>query len=135
MANEPPTKRQRLDPRKPTDEPQSPGVDAGRDRAISPPLPRRQRPLVAPSIAASSWEIDNIQEGLPLVSKHVTQNLDMSKTDEHIKLVPSPIQLTRVEDLAPHQNLDAVGLRDILGDPMIKECWNFNFLFNVDFVM
>jgi hypothetical protein len=22
-----------------------------------------------------------------------------------------------------------------LGDPLIKECWNFNFLFDLDFVM
>lgn len=49
--------------------------------------------------------------------------------------LPSPIQLTRVKDLAPGQNVDAVGLKDILGDPMIKECWNFNFLFDIDFVM
>jgi len=28
-----------------------------------------------------------------------------------------------------------VGLRDILGDPMIRECWQFNYLFDVDFLM
>ncbi|KAJ5150043.1 hypothetical protein N7448_001621 [Penicillium atrosanguineum] len=32
-------------------------------------------------------------------------------------------------------NVDTVKLRDILGDPMIRECWNFNYLFDVDFVM
>ncbi|KAF2684493.1 phospholipase D/nuclease, partial [Lentithecium fluviatile CBS 122367] len=49
--------------------------------------------------------------------------------------VRTPFQLTRIKALAAHQNVDTVGLRDILGDPMIKECWNFNYLFDVDFVM
>jgi tyrosyl-DNA phosphodiesterase-1 len=43
--------------------------------------------------------------------------------------------LTRIAGLAAHQNVDAVGLGDLLGDPLIKECWNFNFLFDLDFVM
>ena len=55
--------------------------------------------------------------------------------DAGLRILPSPIQLTRIRDLSPAENVDTVGLRDILGDPMIKECWNFNFLFNVDFVM
>ncbi|KAF2662689.1 phospholipase D/nuclease, partial [Lophiostoma macrostomum CBS 122681] len=47
----------------------------------------------------------------------------------------SPFQLTRIRDLAPADNVDTITLQDILGDPMIKECWNFNFLFDIDFVM
>lgn len=47
----------------------------------------------------------------------------------------SPIQLTRIQDLPAEQNVDAVDLEDILGDVMIRECWNFNFLFDVDWVM
>lgn len=26
-------------------------------------------------------------------------------------------------------------LRDLLGDPMIRECWQFNYLFDVDYLM
>jgi tyrosyl-DNA phosphodiesterase-1 len=51
------------------------------------------------------------------------------------KWVRSPFQLTRIRDLAPHQNGDTVGLKDILGDPMIKECWNFNYLFDLNYLM
>ena len=54
---------------------------------------------------------------------------------EGAKYVKAPVQLIRIEDLAPHQNVDCVGLSDILGDPMIKECWNFNYLHDIDFVM
>lgn len=49
--------------------------------------------------------------------------------------ITSPIQLTRIKDLSDAENEDTVGLGEILGDPMIKECWNFNFLFDIDFVM
>ncbi|KAF2637519.1 phospholipase D/nuclease [Massarina eburnea CBS 473.64] len=47
----------------------------------------------------------------------------------------SPIQLTRVKDLGAEKNVDTLGLSDILGDPLIKECWCFNFLFDIEFVL
>jgi tyrosyl-DNA phosphodiesterase-1 len=45
------------------------------------------------------------------------------------KLIPSPIQLTNIRDLpaSSGNNVDTIRLRDILGDPMIRECWQFNF--------
>ncbi|EEH20614.1 hypothetical protein PABG_02845 [Paracoccidioides brasiliensis Pb03] len=51
--------------------------------------------------------------------------------------IPSPIQLTRVRDFpaSSENNTDTVKLRDILGDPLIKECWQFNYIFDVDFLM
>jgi tyrosyl-DNA phosphodiesterase-1 len=58
-----------------------------------------------------------------------------SDADGKPKCLPSPVQLTRIEKLSTDQNVDAVGLSDLLGDPLIKECWNFNFLFDLDFVM
>lgn len=54
---------------------------------------------------------------------------------KNMNYVPSPIQITKIRDLAPQQNVDTVGLDEILGDPMIKECWNFNYLFDLEFVM
>ncbi|KAE8372423.1 tyrosyl-DNA phosphodiesterase I [Aspergillus bertholletiae] len=53
------------------------------------------------------------------------------------RVIPSPFQLTHIRDLAASSgnNVDAVRLRDILGDPMICECWQFNYLHDVDFVM
>ncbi|KAL8735175.1 MAG: hypothetical protein Q9166_001051 [cf. Caloplaca sp. 2 TL-2023] len=49
--------------------------------------------------------------------------------------IPSPIQLSTVKGLAASANVDTVGLKDILGDPLIKECWLFNYLIDIDFVM
>lgn len=47
----------------------------------------------------------------------------------------SPIQLIKIRDLPETMNQDTTSLNDLLGDPLIKECWNFNFLFDVNFVM
>ncbi|KAG6001493.1 hypothetical protein E4U54_001077, partial [Claviceps lovelessii] len=47
----------------------------------------------------------------------------------------SPWQLTWVRDLPEEFNQDAVTLKDILGDPLISECWEFNFLHDLDFLM
>ncbi|EFR00029.1 tyrosyl-DNA phosphodiesterase 1 [Nannizzia gypsea CBS 118893] len=53
------------------------------------------------------------------------------------KIIPSPIQLTHIRDIndSTGYNKDCIKLRDILGDPMIKECWQFNYLFDVDYIM
>lgn len=32
-------------------------------------------------------------------------------------------------------NVDAVSLKDILGDPLISTCWEFNYLHDLDFLM
>ncbi|QUC17203.1 uncharacterized protein UV8b_01444 [Ustilaginoidea virens] len=47
----------------------------------------------------------------------------------------SPWQLTRIRDLPEHVNRDAVSLKDILGDPLITECWEFNYLHDISFLM
>ncbi|OMP88829.1 putative tyrosyl-DNA phosphodiesterase [Diplodia seriata] len=49
--------------------------------------------------------------------------------------VSSPVQLTRICDLPPTANVDALALKDILGDPLIVEMWQFNYMFDVDFLM
>jgi tyrosyl-DNA phosphodiesterase-1 len=54
---------------------------------------------------------------------------------KEVRFLPSPVQLTRIRDLPASSNVDTVGLNDLLGDPLIKELWNFNFLFDLDFVM
>ena len=49
--------------------------------------------------------------------------------------IPSPIQLSTVNGLTDSANIDTVSLGDILGDPLIRECWLFNYLIDVDFIM
>ncbi|KAI3399666.1 hypothetical protein diail_6015 [Diaporthe ilicicola] len=47
----------------------------------------------------------------------------------------SPFQLTWISDLPDAANTDAVTLRDILGDPLIAECWEFNYLHDIEFLL
>jgi tyrosyl-DNA phosphodiesterase 1 len=51
------------------------------------------------------------------------------------KLIPSPFHLTRIRDLPDGFNRDTITLRDLLGDPLITECWNFNFMHDIGFIM
>lgn len=55
----------------------------------------------------------------------------------NFNVIPSPVQLTHIRDLSENSghNPETVRLSDILGDPLIKQCWQFNFLFDVDFLM
>ncbi|KAG6023947.1 hypothetical protein E4U41_001902 [Claviceps citrina] len=47
----------------------------------------------------------------------------------------SPWQLTWIRDLPEELNRDAVTLKDLLGDPLISECWEFNYLHDIGFLM
>lgn len=47
----------------------------------------------------------------------------------------SPWQFTKIPELPESQNGDAVTLGDILGDPLIAECWEFNYLHDINFLM
>ncbi|RPA90888.1 phospholipase D/nuclease [Choiromyces venosus 120613-1] len=49
--------------------------------------------------------------------------------------VASPFQLTRIGELPESENVDAVGIRDILRRGPLKEVWIFNYLFDLDWVM
>ncbi|KAI5200134.1 phospholipase D/nuclease [Aureobasidium subglaciale] len=55
--------------------------------------------------------------------------------EHHTVTQASPFQLTRIRDLPASANVDTVTLSDLLGDPMIRENWQFNFLIDIDFVM
>ncbi|KAI1335877.1 phospholipase D/nuclease [Xylariaceae sp. FL0016] len=50
-------------------------------------------------------------------------------------LLPSPFRLTTIKGLPPDSNADTVSLSDLLGDPLIAECWEFNYLHDIDFLM
>lgn len=51
------------------------------------------------------------------------------------KCIPSPWSLTWIRDIPEKYNENAVTLIDLLGDPLISECWVFNYLHDVDFIM
>jgi hypothetical protein len=57
------------------------------------------------------------------------------KRNKQSATIKSPWQLTWIRDLPESDNKDAVSLRDLLSDPLISECWEFNFLHDIPFLM
>lgn len=51
------------------------------------------------------------------------------------KIIRSPFQLTKIRDLPKSFNVDSISLDEILGDPLISECWDFNYLHDLDFLL
>ena len=60
---------------------------------------------------------------------------ETQQQNQHTITESSPFQLIKIRDLPASSNVDTVTLSDILGDPMIKEQWQFNFLHDIDFIM
>ncbi|KAI1641245.1 tyrosyl-DNA phosphodiesterase [Biscogniauxia mediterranea] len=50
-------------------------------------------------------------------------------------VVPSPFRLTTVRALPMENNHDTVQLLDLLNDPNITECWSFNYMHDIRFLM
>lgn len=51
------------------------------------------------------------------------------------KVFDSPFRLTKIRDLPRELNKDAITLKQILGDPLIAECWEFNYLHDIELLM
>ncbi|KAF3033010.1 hypothetical protein E8E11_001788 [Didymella keratinophila] len=157
-SNVPPAKRRRLDDTAVEAE-DTGATSTSLSRPVSPPLSRRKSPTSATTTSSSllvpapTWGFNDVPKQTltpppsqpPASSRAANQSaagqIEESKREDDgvagdsTRYVPSPFQLTKVRDLAQHQNVDTIELRDILGDPLIKECWNFNFLFDLNFVM
>ncbi|KAF1948842.1 phospholipase D/nuclease [Byssothecium circinans] len=60
---------------------------------------------------------------------------DDEERKHYMRYLRSPIQLTRISGLEPAKNVDTLALRDIIGHPLLEECWCFNFLFDIEFLL
>lgn len=110
-------------------------------RSISPPVRRKARGLEC----IEGRSVLNRESSNPVKQKPSVESTTVTSTPPHfqndeisafpIDLVPSPVQLTAIKELHASLNIDTISLKDILGDPLIRECWLFNYLFDVDFVM
>ena len=101
-----------------------------RDGTISPPPKRRRTSQALESLSDLSFiDLTNPPEG----PSHPRNESGA----ERIRLnnIASPIQLNTVDELPASSNTDTISLGSILGDPLIRECWLFNYLFNTDFIM
>lgn len=115
-------------------------------RSISPPLRKRSYTTQgafglrteSPSsmkLASTFPSVGSSSEPASKFSTSYLSSIENTVSPAPLTLVPSPIQLISIKDLPDALNVDTISLKDILGDPLIKECWVFNFLIDVDFVM
>lgn len=108
-------------------------------RPITPPLAKRAQST--PAKTASSQQDGkgkrkrDVDEPESVSKSDIEDGRNEQSTSPDIAFIPSPLQLTRIRDLPVSHNEDTIGIGEILGDPLIKECWNFNFLFDLDWVM
>lgn len=95
------------------------------------------RPVSPPNAAEKSSKPVS-QQKLPSASTQAESVSLTTKSDskiDHAQILPSPFQLMRIRGLPSHNNTDTTSLHDILGDPLIKEAWIFNFCFDVNWTM
>lgn len=112
----------------------------GMDKSISPPpLQRRKMDVGGPkqTIGESSKESEKesrketLKQNVKSTAPESFQQIGNPKS----KMVKSPFQLTTIEDLPASSNVDTVSLKDLLSDPLISECWEFNYLHDLEFLM
>ncbi|KAH6692410.1 tyrosyl-DNA phosphodiesterase [Plectosphaerella plurivora] len=103
------------------------------------PSPKRRRLDAAFSAPDSSPIPESLSRPISPPPKRTPKSpqIEAAETSETPSPDPlgSPFQLTHIRDLPDTMNQDAVTLHDLLGDPLIAECWVFNFLHDIPFVM
>ena len=100
-----------------------------RCRSISPP-PKRLASALKQHVGGPNIELNIVDKG------NGPETLSRNKANTRSRrTVASPVQLNFIEELPAASNVNAVSLGSILSDPMIKECWLFNYLFDMDFAM
>lgn len=75
---------------------------------------------------------------MPPKKRQRVQSFSRSPADEDTsgrRLIPSPFHLTRIQGLPEAENIDTLTLHEILGNPLIREAWIFNYVFDVDWTM
>ncbi|KAL6717276.1 hypothetical protein ACLMJK_005191 [Lecanora helva] len=101
-----------------------------RNSSISPP-PKR-KPVNERKTVDEKTEVVNLTKANS-DEKKVEDSATAAKSTSNF--AASPFQLNCVRDLPLSNNVDTLKLTDVLGNPMLKECWLFNYLFDIDFVM
>ncbi|KAK3400394.1 tyrosyl-DNA phosphodiesterase I [Sordaria brevicollis] len=101
-------------------------------RAVSPPAKKRR-------ISPEKEELffATLQEGNKAEEEtdEETEEKEEQQPSPSQKIVKSPFHLTTIRSLGQASNKDTVSLKDLLGDPLITECWEFNYLHDIDFLM
>lgn len=93
-------------------------------RAVSPPLKKRR---------TSPEKEESLHTGQD--EREQTEQQAERQPCSSQRIVKSPFHLTTIRSLGQASNKDTVLLKDLLSDPLIKECWEFNYLHDIDYLM
>jgi Tyrosyl-DNA phosphodiesterase len=109
---------------------------ASLSRGVSPPAGRQSAPSRTLEVEMESQDRSKSEAPkFPLAIFLTEQRQPTTVAPADYRVIQSPFKLTRIRDLPENANIDTVGVKDILGDVMLKEVWLFDFLFDVDWVM
>jgi hypothetical protein len=100
-------------------------------RPISPPK-KKARPCQEAEAKAEAEAGTEVGASVENVKEDVKSGMG---EDVGAESMASPWQLTWIRDLPDSHNHQAITLSDLLGDPLISECWEFNYLHDVGFLM
>lgn len=92
------------------------------------------RPISPPPTKRAKGERDARQTGNSEAISHPQQPAGLESAVAS-RTISSPFRLSWIRDVEPADNVGALTIHDILGDPLIAECWNFNYLHDVDLIM
>ncbi|KAI1739601.1 tyrosyl-DNA phosphodiesterase [Xylaria scruposa] len=96
-----------------------------------PPMKRRRACTDEGDVATAAGGIERV---IPSSLSHPISPPRKRKTKERMR-VASPFRLTTIRDLSDALNIGAVSLNDLIGDPLIAELWDFNYLHDIEFLM
>jgi len=107
-------------------------------RPISPPSKRQRttsEATTAPEASEDETKPDERDPEAVSGASNAAIASDSASQGAESRTCASPWQLTWIRDLPEDLNRDAVTLKDLLSDPLISDCWEFNFLHDIDFLM
>lgn len=145
MSNGNPFKRQRLNDTDPDEiRAKRSAFLSSLSRPVSPPNgnPKLQAPKHSDEVIIQDPKLPQEEQKLPenenttiKIDEHSSEAAPRLRSGSSRTIVPSPFKLARSRGPPVKDNADTVTLHDILGDPLIKQAWIFNFCFDVHWTM
>ncbi|KAF3922992.1 hypothetical protein ABW20_dc0103192 [Dactylellina cionopaga] len=114
------------------------------NRDISPPPLRRQTGTSTPASrpnsknAPSPASTATLEPSSPIPHPDTIDLTSPAPDDTPTSdtlIISSPFKLTHIANFTRNQNLDTVTISDILGNPLIKEVWSFNFMHDLTWLV
>lgn len=96
------------------------------------PILKRRRPSSDGDDDAQNAE-DAERETLSSLSRPISPPPKTKRVKVRARIA-SPFRLTSIRDLSDEDNVGAVSLNDLIGDPLIAELWDFNYLHDIEFL-